>query len=128
MSMNHPARVEKDMRGTREIPAGALFGIHTLRATENFPITGVQLNHFPDLIHALAMVKFAAATTNHELGVLDAERSNAIAKACLSIMNGEHHKHFVVDMIQGGAGTSTNMNANEVIANLAMSNKPSLSN
>ncbi len=110
-------RKEKDLLGTREIPDDALYGVQTLRALENFPITGIAIREFPSLIDALAAVKEAAAMANAELGLLDAERTNAIVAAAREIRAGRHHEHFLVDVIQGGAGTSTNMNANEVIAN-----------
>lgn len=110
-------RTEKDLLGEREIPTEALYGIQTLRAMENFPISGTTLREFPSLITALATVKAAAAAANAELGLLDAERHALIAKAAEEVRTGRHHEHFLVDMIQGGAGTSTNMNANEVIAN-----------
>lgn len=113
-------RIEHDMLGGRELDNDKLFGVHTLRASENFAISGVQLKHFPELIRSLAMVKWAAALANHELGILDSVRCGAIADACQKITDGEYHAHFIVDMIQGGAGTSTNMNANEVIANIAL--------
>ncbi len=139
-------RLEHDLLGEREIPSDALYGVQTLRAIENFPISGVLLNEFPTLIEALASVKEAAAIANCELGLLDRETCDAIVAACKEIRGAEeadpsglsrneretspegsassartrHHKHFVVDMIQGGAGTSTNMNANEVIANRAL--------
>jgi aspartate ammonia-lyase len=113
-------RNESDSLGMRELPGDAVWGIHTLRALENFPITGVPLAHFPELVRALAMVKKAAALANRDLGALDPARADAIAAVCDEIVAGRHHDHFAVDMIQGGAGTSTNMNANEVIANLAL--------
>ncbi|SHE84060.1 aspartate ammonia-lyase [Microbulbifer donghaiensis] len=113
-------RMEHDLLGDREVPADAYFGIQTLRALENFQITGITLNHFPNLVKALAMVKKAAARTNSELGYLQTELAEAIGRACDEIIAGELHDHFLVDMIQGGAGTSTNMNANEVIANRAL--------
>jgi len=113
-------RVEHDLLGERQVPAGAYFGVHTLRAFENFPITGNPISIYPDLIRALACIKQAAALANQELGLLDQERTEAIVKACEEIRAGELHEHFVVDVIQGGAGTSTNMNANEVIANRAL--------
>jgi aspartate ammonia-lyase len=94
--------------------------VQTLRALENFNISGVTLNFYPVLIEALAMVKKAAALANHDLGLLSKPITNAIVQACDEIINGKFHSHFVVDMIQGGAGTSTNMNANEVIANRAL--------
>ena len=113
-------RTEHDLLGERQVPADALYGIQTLRATENFPITGVTLREFPVLLTALAQVKEAAAEANAELGLLDAERRDLIVKAAREVSAGRHHEDFLVDMIQGGAGTSTNMNANEVIANRAL--------
>ncbi len=113
-------RVEHDLLGDRNVPAEYYYGVQTLRALENFNITGVTLNFYPLLIDALAMVKEAAAEANFELGLLDETIKNAIVECCREIRNGKYHNHFVVDMIQGGAGTSTNMNANEVIANRAL--------
>ncbi len=113
-------RTETDLLGTRELPDDALYGIQTLRAMENFPITGVVIREFPALLAALAAVKEAAAKANAELGLLDQERCDAIVKAASEVRHGRHHEHFLVDVIQGGAGTSTNMNANEVIANRAL--------
>jgi aspartate ammonia-lyase len=102
------------------LPQNVDYGIHTARAAENFPITGVTLNHFPELIQSLAMTKMAAAQTNLKLGILDERIARAIIRACERVISGEANSQFIVDMIQGGAGTSTNMNANEVIANLAL--------
>ena len=116
----HHTRTEHDLLGDREVPFEALYGVQTLRALENFPITGEPLREFPELIEALASVKEAAALANHELQLLDDERMDVIVKAAREIRAGRHHEHFLVDMIQGGAGTSTNMNANEVIANRAL--------
>src|SRR6478736_2517798 len=113
-------RLEHDLLGEREVPDEALYGVQTLRALENFPITGVPLREFPSLIEALASVKEAAALANAELGLLPQETADLIARAAREIRGGRHHEHFLVDMIQGGAGTSTNMNANEVIANRAL--------
>jgi len=113
-------RNEHDLLGDRAVPDERYFGVQTLRATENFNISGVTLNFYPVLIQALAMVKMAAAKANYELGLLSKPVTNAIVQACNEIVNGKLHAHFVVDMIQGGAGTSTNMNANEVIANRAL--------
>src|SRR5262249_56968562 len=113
-------RTEHDLLGDLGVPNEAYFGIHTLRAIENFQISDTKLSIYPDLIQALACVKQAAALANHELGLLDASRSAAIVKACEEIRSGRLHDQFVVDVIQGGAGTSTNMNANEVIANRAL--------
>ena len=113
-------RTEHDLLGEREVPEEALYGVQTLRAAENFPITGVPLREFPELILALAAVKIAAAQANRELGLLPDNIADAIVKAGEELRAGRHHEHFIVDMIQGGAGTSTNMNANEVIANRAL--------
>jgi len=113
-------RNEHDLLGDREVPTEYLYGIQTLRAIENFNISGVTLNFFPVIIKSLAMVKLAAAQTNVELGLLDSSVGNAMERPCNEIINGKYHNHFIVDMIQGGAGTSTNMNANEVIANRAL--------
>jgi len=113
-------RLEHDLLGEREVPYEFFYGIQTLRAVENFNISGVNINHFPDMIVALAQVKLAAAKANFELGLLPENVANAIFQACQDIIDGKFHIYFVVDMIQGGAGTSTNMNANEVIANRAL--------
>ena len=113
-------RLEQDLLGELAVPAEAWFGIQTQRAVNNFTITGVPISHFPELIRALALVKKAAAKANAQLGLLEPHKAHAIIEACDDIAKGEHHEAFVVDLIQGGAGTSTNMNANEVIANLAL--------
>lgn len=113
-------RVEKDLLGEREVPEDALYGVQTLRALENFPITGTPLREFPALIEALAAVKEAAALANADLGLLDEATCSAIVRAAREVRAGRHHEHFIVDMVQGGAGTSTNMNANEVVANRAL--------
>ena len=113
-------RLEHDLLGNREVPETAYYGVHTLRAQENFAITGISIAVYPDLICALAQIKKAAAQANQQLGLLDAKRADAIAAACREVIDGKWHDHFVVDVIQGGAGTSTNMNANEVIANRAL--------
>jgi len=113
-------RIEHDLLGDRAVPADAYYGVHTLRAVENFPISGLPISIYPDLIRALACIKQAAALTNHELGMLDRVKTDAIVSACEDIRAGRLHDQFVVDVIQGGAGTSTNMNANEVIANLGL--------
>jgi len=113
-------RAEHDLLGDREVPHDAYYGIQTLRAVENFPISGVTLGHHPVLVRALAMVKDACARANAELGHLPQPIADAITRACHEIVQGKLHGHFVVDLIQGGAGTSTNMNANEVIANRAL--------
>lgn len=113
-------RVEHDLLGDRQVPADAYYGIHTLRAWENFPITGIAISAYPDLVNALASVKHAAAAANRDLGLLTVDKAAAILKACEEIRSGHLREHFVVDVIQGGAGTSANMNANEVIANRAL--------
>ncbi|MBD3257459.1 cyclic nucleotide-binding domain-containing protein, partial [candidate division GN15 bacterium] len=113
-------RTEHDLLGNREVPYEYLYGVQTLRALENFSISGIALTHFPTLITALAMVKMAAARANYELGLLSQPVADAIIQACSEVTHGKWHTQFVVDMIQGGAGTSTNMNANEVIANRAL--------
>lgn len=113
-------RTEHDLLGDREVPFESYYGVQTLRALENFNISGVSLSAYPLIIEALAMVKMAAAKANYDLGLLSEPVTNAIVQACEEIINGKLHTHFVVDMIQGGAGTSTNMNANEVIANRAL--------
>lgn len=118
--MSSPFRIEHDFLGDRQIPADAYWGVHTARAVENFPISGTPLSAMPELIRAFGWVKKAAARANAELGALDAKRASAIQAACDRLVAGECHDQFVVDVIQGGAGTSTNMNANEVIANLAL--------
>nr|WP_111494062.1 aspartate ammonia-lyase [Marinobacter bohaiensis] len=113
-------RIEHDLLGDLAVPAEAWYGIQTQRALDNFAITGVPISHFPAFIRALAMVKKAAALANRDLGALAEVKADAIVAACDDIIAGELHDQFVVDLIQGGAGTSTNMNANEVIANLAL--------
>jgi aspartate ammonia-lyase len=113
-------RNEHDLLGERDIPADAYYGIHTLRAVENFPVSGTPISIYDDLIRALAAIKEAAAMANQELGLLDKARADAIVKACGEIRTGKLNDQFVVDVIQGGAGTSTNMNANEVVANRAL--------
>ena len=114
------SRQESDFLGARSIPAAAYWGVHTARAIENFPISGQPLSCMPELVRSLAFVKKAAAQANARLGVLDPERAGFIAAACDDLIAGQFHEQFVVDVIQGGAGTSTNMNANEVIANRAL--------
>lgn len=113
-------RQESDLIGTREIPADALYGVQTLRGIENFPISNFHLDQYPLFIKGLAITKEAAAIANHEMGLLPDTMADAIIQACKEIIDGKYHDQFPVDMIQGGAGTSTNMNANEVIANRAL--------
>ncbi|MEA2765831.1 MAG: aspartate ammonia-lyase [Gemmatimonadaceae bacterium] len=115
-----PARRERDLLGERDVPAHALYGIQTLRAIENFCVTGIELREFPTLVGALATVKEAAALANHELKLLDRDIVDAICETAAEIREGRHLEYFRVDMIQGGAGTSSNMNANEVMANRAL--------
>ena len=113
-------RTETDSLGSMEIPADAYWGIHTARALENFPISKRPISVYPDLVRALAMVKQASARANREIGVLDPAKADLIDRAAQLVIDGEHHDQFVVGVIQGGAGTSTNMNANEVITNIAL--------
>jgi aspartate ammonia-lyase len=113
-------RKEHDLLGERNVPEGKYYGIQTLRAIENFNISGQAINTFPNILEALGIVKMAAAKANFDLGLLSKPVADAIIEACNEIINGKLHTSFVVDMIQGGAGTSTNMNANEVIANRAL--------
>jgi aspartate ammonia-lyase len=113
-------RTERDSLGEVSVPADAYFGAHTARAVENFQITGRTIAEFPALVEALACVKQAACRANVDLGLLDATLGGAITQACEEIRDGRWHDQFVVDPVQGGAGTSTNMNANEVIANRAL--------
>ncbi|MGA8055106.1 MAG: aspartate ammonia-lyase [Burkholderiales bacterium] len=116
--MSH--RVEKDFLGEREIPEDAYYGVQTVRGRDNFFITGVPMSREPNFVKAFGYVKKAAAMANRDLGALDGKIAEAIIKACDRLIAGEMLEHFVTDFIQGGAGTSTNMNANEVIANLAL--------
>jgi len=120
LNTQNNTRIEHDLLGDREVPAAAYYGVHTLRALENFDITNISIAVYPDLIRALAQIKKAAAQANLKLGLLDTKRVDAICAACDEIISGNWHDQFVVDVIQGGAGTSTNMNANEVIANRAL--------
>ncbi|NPA44819.1 MAG: aspartate ammonia-lyase [Chlorobi bacterium] len=114
------SRREHDLLGYRNVPDEYHYGIQTLRAKENFNISGITISFYPDIIKAFAMVKKAAAKANNEIGLLSDKLTEAIIFGCDELLAGKYHKEFVVDMIQGGAGTSTNMNANEVIANLAL--------
>lgn len=113
-------RTEHDLIGYKEVPEEAYYGIQTLRAIENFNICGVKLSAYPKFIKGLTMVKWAAAKANNELGLMATDTTDAILKACEEIIDGKFHENFPVDMIQGGAGTSTNMNVNEVISNRAL--------
>ena len=113
-------RQEHDFIGIKTIPPDAYWGVHSARAVENFPITGHSVAHMPELIRAFAFVKKAAAQANLAFGAINLKQATAIAHACDDLIAGQLHEQFVVDVIQGGAGTSTNMNANEVIANRAL--------
>ena len=113
-------RIEHDFLGEREVPDDAYYGIQTLRGRENFRITGLRTSAEPNFIKAFGYVKKAAAMANRDLGVLDPTTAQAIVHGCDRLIAGEMRSQFVTDFIQGGAGTSTNMNANEVIANLAL--------
>ena len=113
-------RIESDLIGELQIPVEALYGVQTQRGLENFPISHFKLNDYPDFIKGLAYTKLGAAIANHDLGVLTDEQYAAIRQACEELLAGQHYEMFPVDMIQGGAGTTTNMNANEVIANRAL--------
>lgn len=113
-------RVERDLLGEREVPIEALFGIQTLRCIENFDISRQLLSEHPQFTKALGLVKMAAIKANNELGLVSDEIKDAIVIACRELMGGKHTNHFPIDMVQGGAGTSVNMNANEVIANRAL--------
>ena len=114
------SRVEKDLLGEKSIPADAYYGVQTARALENFKISGILINHYPGFVEAWAMVKLAAARANTDVGAMKPEQLAAIEKACQAVLNGKYHDQFIVDWYQGGAGTSTNMNANEVLANIAL--------
>ena len=113
-------RIESDLIGTREIPSEDYYGIQSVRAIENFPITGIGSNRYPELVKYLGVIKKAAAIANGATGKISKEVSEAIVKACDDVIAGKYDNQFIVDVIQGGAGTSTNMNANEVIANIAL--------
>jgi len=113
-------RTEKDLLGEKQIPADAYYGVQTLRALENFQISGVKTNFYPDYVKAYAIVKLAAARANTEVGRMKKDRMDAIEKACQDVIDGKYHDQFLTDLYQGGAGTSANMNANEVLANIAL--------
>jgi len=115
-----PTRTEKDLLGEKQVPADAYYGVQTARALENFQLSGVKINHYPGFVEAWAIVKLAAARANADVGAMKKDRLDAIEKACMAVINGKYHDHFLVDWYQGGAGTSTNMNANEVLANIGL--------
>ena len=113
-------RAERDLLGEKQVPADAYYGVQTARALENFQISGMQINHYPGFVEAWAIVKLAAAQANTDVGAMPKEKLAAIEKACRAVLDGKYHDQFQVDWYQGGAGTSTNMNANEVLANIAL--------
>jgi len=113
-------RTEKDLLGEKQIPADAYYGVQTARALENFQISGVKTNFYPDYVRAYAIVKLAAARANTEVGRMKKERLDMIEKACKAVIDGKYHDQFLTDLYQGGAGTSANMNANEVLANIGL--------
>jgi len=113
-------RSEKNLLGVADIPKYACCGIQAWRATQNFTLIGVPLNHLPALVCALAIMKMAAAKTNVGLGNSSQEKVDVIVRACQDILDGQYHGAFIVDMIQGGVGASTHINANEVISNIAL--------
>lgn len=113
-------RTEKDLLGEKQIPDEAYYGVQTARALENFQVSGVPTKFYPDYVRAFVMVKLAAARANTETGRMKPERLAAIEKACQAVMDGKYHDQFLVDLYQGGAGTSANMNTNEVLANIGL--------
>lgn len=113
-------RIESDLLGSKEVPADALYGVQSVRAIENFDISGHLMSEYPNFIKGMAITKKAAAIANYEVGMIDIQQRDAICTACDELLEGKHHDQFPIDMIQGGAGTSTNMCANEVIANRAL--------
>jgi aspartate ammonia-lyase len=113
-------RIEKDLLGEKAVPADAYYGVQTARALENFRISGVLINHYPGFVEGWAMVKLAAARANTDVGAMKKDRLAAIEKAAEAVLAGKYHDQFLVDWYQGGAGTSTNMNANEVLANIGL--------
>src|SRR4051794_28622878 len=115
-----PTRTETDLLGPKEVPGDAYYGVQTARALENFQISGTLINQYPGYVEAWAIVKLAAARANADVGALKKERLDLIEKAADAVRKGKYHEHFKVDWYQGGAGTSTNMNANEVLANIGL--------
>ena len=113
-------RTEQDLLGKKQIPADAYYGVQTARALENFQISGIRMSFYPEFVDAYAIVKLAAARANTRLGAMKPDRLAAIEKACQLVLAGKYHDQFVVDWYQGGAGTSANMNANEVLANIGL--------
>jgi aspartate ammonia-lyase len=119
-TLQGPTRIEKDLLGEKAVPANAYYGVQTARALENFRISGIPINHYPGFVEAWAIVKLAAARANTDVGAMRKEKLAAIEKAAEAVIQGKYHEEFMVDWYQGGAGTSTNMNANEVLANVAL--------
>jgi aspartate ammonia-lyase len=115
-----PMRVERDLLGEKQVPADAYYGVQTERALENFQISGVEINRYPEFIQAWAIVKLAAARDNTDVGATNKQTLDAIERVAQAVMKGDYDNQFLVDWYQGGAGTSTNMNANEVLANVAL--------
>jgi len=115
-----PPRLEHDLLGDLEVPGDAYYGVQTLRGIENFRLSGVKINHYPGFVEAWAIVKLAAARANTDVGAMKPDRLAAIEKACEAVLAGQYHDQFLIDWYQGGAGTSTNMNANEVLANVGL--------
>src|SRR6187401_952754 len=113
-------RTEHDLLGNKEIPFDAFYGVQTMRALENFQVSGVTTKFYPDYVRAYAMVKLAAARANADVGRMKKEKLDAIEKACQAVIDGKYHDQFVTDLYQGGAGTSANMNSCEVLANIAL--------
>jgi aspartate ammonia-lyase len=120
LSGQQTTRMEKDLLGEKEVPIDAYYGVQTERALENFQISGIQINHYPGFVEAWAIVKLAAARANTDVGAMKPEKLAVLEKACKAVLDGKYHDQFQVDWYQGGAGTSTNMNANEVLANIAI--------
>ncbi|KAF2082801.1 aspartate ammonia-lyase [Flavobacterium sharifuzzamanii] len=118
--LNAQTRTEKDLLGEKQIPVNAYYGVQTARALENFQISSLTTQSYPDYVKAFAMVKLAAARANADVGRLKKDRLAAIEKACQAVIDGKYHDQFLVDLYQGGAGTSANMNVNEVLANIAL--------
>jgi aspartate ammonia-lyase len=120
LSGQQTTRIEKDLLGEKEVPVDAYYGVQTARALENFQISGIQINHYPGFVEAWAIVKLAAARANTDVGAMKPEKLAVLEKACKAVLDGKYHDQFQVDWYQGGAGTSTNMNANEVLSNIAL--------
>ena len=119
-SVRGQSRIEKDLLGEKEVPADAYYGVQTARALENFQLSGIPINHYPGFVEAWAIVKLAAARANTDVGAMKPETLAAIEKASQAVLDGKYHDQFLVDWYQGGAGTSTNMNANEVLTNIGL--------